>query len=82
VVEPTAWALARAAQAWQTPETSDIVLDERLARAFARQLDALLGRLMWMSGSSDFAPGGVAAEGYRRMLAELRDLSRPLEGDG
>jgi hypothetical protein len=42
--EPSSFALGLAAQAWCMPETSVIVMDERLATEFARLLDTLLAR--------------------------------------
>lgn len=62
-----------AAQAWCDPETSGVVMDPRLAEAFARRLAVALDHLnhaadtaVWMSGSSDFSPEGQAGAGWAK----------------
>lgn len=60
-----------AAQAWCTPETSDIEMDVRLAEAFADILDKYIEALQWCSGSADFNVGGQARKGWLKICVPL-----------
>ena len=63
--------LARAAQMWCLPSTSNIEMNTDLAAAFAEELDrkdealqALYEQWIWMSGSPSFSPNGEAHKGF------------------
>jgi len=49
--EPSELCIKKAAQAWCTPETSSIVMDERLAFAFAKILDEIWSK-PWLGNAT------------------------------
>lgn len=68
---PSNIALQKAAQAWCGEKTSCIEMNTELAVEFARILDLYIDALIWCSGSDDFAKGGKAENGWKKVAERL-----------
>jgi len=60
-----------AAQVWCTKKTKKIVMDVRLAEAFANTLDKYIDALRWCGGSADFQIDGKARRGWNKIVIPL-----------
>ena len=68
---PTTWGALRRAKALTGPDAASTAIlaysgDPRVA-LIARLREAII----WMTGSSDFAPGGIAREGFEQFVLPL-----------
>jgi len=69
--EPSQFSLGVAARIWCEPTTEKITMDTALAYEFARVIERYQQALIWCSRSADFAYGGKARGGWRKICEPL-----------
>ena len=76
----TVLSLEKAAQAWCTPETGSIVMNEKLAIAFAQILDEIWGK-PWLGNATtseildELDARNINAKKYTAKLRKIMDLN-------
>ena len=67
----TELSLQTASRIWCDPRTEHLTMNLELATVFAEKLDEYKDAIIWMSGSSDFAPEGQAGKHFREIRENL-----------